>query len=127
MQTPMLSRNPLPLQDESVTAEVPFGIIAAAQPTCGQDQSCLSELQRKDPELSEITTYLETDVLPEDDKRAKQLALTRQQYVLKDVLYHLENDKTLRVIPPACSSSLLKKNMEAPLVVTSRKQKYTAS
>ena len=58
--------------------------------------------------MSEIITYLETDVLPEDDKRAKQLALTRQQYVLKeDVLYRLENDKTLRVIPPACSRQQL--------------------
>ena len=60
-----------------MTAEVPFGNFAAVQPTCGQDQSCLPELQRKDPELSEIITYLETDVLPEDDKRAK-LAVTKQ-------------------------------------------------
>ena len=72
-----------------MTNEVPFGIIAAVQSTCGQDQSCLPELHRKDPELSEIITYLETDVFPEDDERAK-LALTRQQYVLKDVLYRLK-------------------------------------
>ena len=103
-----LSRNPLPLKDDSVITEALFGINAAVQPTCELDQSCLPELQRNYPGLLEIITYLETDDLPKDDKRAKELALTKQQYVLKyDVLYHLESNKTLRVIPPACSRQQL--------------------
>ena len=103
-----LSRNLLPLKDNSATAEVPFGIIAAIQPSCELDHLCLPELQREDSELSEIITYLETDVLPTDDKKAKELALTKQQYVLKnDVLYHVESDKTLRVIPPVGSRQQL--------------------
>ena len=40
-------------------------------------------------------------VLPEDEKRAKVLALTKSQYHMEGgVLYCLESDGTLRVIPP---------------------------
>ena len=45
--------------------------------------------------------YLETGILPEDAKLSKTLALTQTQYVMQDkVLYRLEPDGTLRVIPP---------------------------
>lgn len=60
--------------------EAPFGIIATSQSTYELD---LSYLQRKDSELSKIITYLETYVLPTDDKRTEELALTKQQYVIK--------------------------------------------
>ena len=41
------------------------------------------------------------DHLPGDEKLARQVALTRSQYVIEDnVLYKLEGDGTLRVIPP---------------------------
>ena len=48
-----------------------------------------------------MITYLETGLLPDDDKFAKRLALTQSQYVVEDkVLYRVANDFTLRVVPP---------------------------
>ena len=39
--------------------------------------------------------------MPPDVKKAKELSLTAQQYVLLDgVLHYVEKDKTLRIIPP---------------------------
>ena len=39
--------------------------------------------------------------MPTDTRRAKQLALTKSQYTLQDgVLFHVETNGTLRVIPP---------------------------
>ena len=40
-------------------------------------------------------------MLPDDEKKARELALTKTQYVLKDEsLYHLQTDKMLRVVAP---------------------------
>lgn len=62
--------------------------------------SSLGERQRKDPELLHIIQYLESGVLPEDERRAREIALTHSQYSIVDqVLYYIERDKTLRVIP----------------------------
>ena len=48
-----------------------------------------------------MITYLETGALPEDSKRARELALTRSQYTLVDgILYRVDSNKTLRIIPP---------------------------
>ena len=70
--------------------------------TCG-----LSALQRDDPqsaktrelqscdiELSEITDFLESDVLPSDDKSARKILLTSDSFYLgKDgLLYHLDRN-----------------------------------
>ena len=68
----------------------------------GQDYDCgLAESQREDSALKEIITLLDTGVLPVDEKRAKLLALTQSRYVLEEgVLYHVEADGSLRVIPP---------------------------
>lgn len=58
-------------------------------------------LQREDPRLSRIINYLESGTLPTDEKEARELALTKSQYVLEDeVLYRLESDKTMKIIPP---------------------------
>ena len=62
----------------------------------------LPTMQRDDEGLKVIITYLETGILPEDEKLAKCVALTETQYVMdEDVLYRLESDGTLRVILPA--------------------------
>ena len=52
--------------------------------------------------------YLETGELPADSKRAREFALTKSQYALvDDVLYHVERDKSLRIIPSlACREKL---------------------
>ena len=72
--------------------------MAALRPICDQG---LSALQRKDKELLDIISFLESGLLPEDEKLAKLVSLTRSQYTLvDDVLYYVHSDGTLRVIPP---------------------------
>ena len=72
------------------------GVVAALTEETTED---LATLQREDKELS--IDYLETGVLPPDDKCARRLALTQSQFVIEDeVLYWVAGDATLRVIPP---------------------------
>ena len=45
-----------------------------------------------------------TGQLPEDERKARELVLSKTQFEIKDgVLYHLERDKTLRVVQPSDS------------------------
>ena len=89
-----LSRSPLADQG-CPSAEETQEVIAAVEP---ED---LSALQRQDKELAAIICYLETGVLPEDEKLAKALALIQSQYMVQDqILYHVEPNSTIRVIPP---------------------------
>ena len=45
--------------------------------------------------------YLEDGTLPTEDKLSKEIVLSKSQYVLIDkVLYHVERDKGLRLVPP---------------------------
>lgn len=61
----------------------------------------LPTLQRQDENLASIISYVETGLLPTDESMAKKVALTESQYVVEDrVLYKVEPDSTLRVIPP---------------------------
>ena len=65
----------------------------------GGDDS-LAERQRKDPTLLQVIQYSENGVLPEDERRAREIALTHSQYEIVDnVQYHTKKDKTLRIIP----------------------------
>lgn len=60
----------------------------------------LPTLQRQDENLASIISYVETGLLPTDESMAKKVALTESQYVVEDrVLYKVEPDSTLRVIP----------------------------
>ena len=94
-----LSRCPMDRIDP--TPNTPYGIISARTPSPSAGVVELADLQKKDDSLAVIVEYLETGILPEDKKLAKTLALTQSQYVLQDgVLYHVEPDSTLRVIPP---------------------------
>ena len=39
--------------------------------------------------------------MPDDDKKARELLISREQYHLEDdILYYVAADKTLRLIPP---------------------------
>ena len=69
------------------------------QPDTGrEDSQSLEERQRADPDLAPIMDYIQTGVLP-DGERTRELALTWNQYeLLEGVRYHVEHDKTLRVI-----------------------------
>ena len=58
-------------------------------------------MQRQDVEPAAVVTYLETGVLPLDEKNARQVALKESQYTLDNqVVYRVEADGTLRVVPP---------------------------
>ena len=81
-------------------------LVAAVESTQDHAKSgkCdLGEQQRGDPWLWQVIAYLETGALPSDGSKAREFAVSGQQYVLLEgVLYHVERDKTLRVIPPEC-------------------------
>ena len=100
-----LSQNPLPVAKSRETIP-PLSILAAIHPKVtaknGEDPNrALIEAQREDPELLRVIQYLEDGTLPEDDKLVRKVVLSKCQYVLIDkVLYHLEKDKTLRLVPP---------------------------
>ena len=40
-----------------------------------------------DPRLAEIMKFLEDDVLPDNDKRVRELAMTQAQYEITDGVY----------------------------------------
>ena len=68
----------------------------------------LATRQHQDPLLRPVIQYLSHGEIPDDDRRARELSITAQQYVvLGCVLYHLETDKTLRVVPPECDRKQL--------------------
>ena len=62
----------------------------------------IEDRQREDPELKLIIDFQEEGVLPSDVKKARELLLSTAQYHMEEsVLYYVESDKTLRLIPPA--------------------------
>ena len=66
-----------------------------------EEDITLSEKQRWDPHLQSVIAYLEDDVLPVDEKKARELVLAKTQYTMVDkVLYRVEPDKTLRMVVP---------------------------
>ena len=90
-----LSRAPV-VQSE-VPQDVNCETIAAIRTT---DE--LTVLQRADKGLKEIIDFLESGILPSEEKQAKLISLTQSQYTLMDsILYHVQHDGSLRVIPPA--------------------------
>ena len=112
-----LSRQPLPTE---AGCEQPFGIVANLHPTVPPEggEVDLPTQQRLDPELVEIIDYITKDTLPKDPKHAQKLSLTRSQYTIVDrVLYYVEKDKTLRVIPPVSSRRQLFEDAQLPIVV----------
>lgn len=99
-----LSRHPLPESTDSIPEE---GMVAqlsvgeeAMEPEPGEENE-LAVHQRMDAELKPLIDYLETRALPPNDKDARRIVLTSVQYTLQDdVLYKVEGDGTLRVVPP---------------------------
>ena len=95
-----LSRAPLssPLQG-------PYGIVAAVdvpRPSAKGGEQLLALRQRDDPTLLRIIDHYVSGKLPLGDELAHAVTLTRSQYtVLDDILYRVQSDGTLRVIPPS--------------------------
>ena len=96
-----LSRYPLlTTEDENQTSEVVAAI--QAENRIPMESNTLPELQRADEELAPIIRYLEDSSLPEDDAIARRIVLASPRYVIEDhVLYRVEDDSTLRVVPPS--------------------------
>ena len=117
-----LSWAPIVKTDKETGRNVPFIIIAAINAGKSSIQEDgLSKKQRNDPKPLEVIRYLEIDILPADEERAKVLALTKSQYHMEGgVLYHLEPDSTLRVIPSILiCSPCLKESRSLPQLDTS--------
>ena len=91
-----LSRYPL---QQSLGSEEQEGVVAVVEMALPEDD--LPLLQREDKALKEIIVFLETGVLPENEKQARQIVLSQTRYTLESgVLYRVEDNGTLRVIPP---------------------------
>ena len=72
-------------------SDVPWKVLAAlqadVQPVKEGEEETLSAKQLADPEIAEVITYLEENVLPSNGRRARELTLTRMHYeVIDDVL-----------------------------------------
>ena len=62
-----------------------------------REEMTLSARQVLDPELAMVVKYLQSGILPPDDKKAKELILGKTRYVMiEDVLYHLTADQDSR-------------------------------
>ena len=77
-----------------VAATLPLAEAKGGEPT-------LEGKQLMDPTLKGIMDYLTLGELPQEDKEARELVLSKSQYeVIDGVLYRVQPDKTLRIIPP---------------------------
>lgn len=98
-----MSWDPLPLPVVlTSTADSPIvrtsGYGPRGRATRKGEEDSLEERQWKDPALLPVIQYLENGVLPTDERKAREIGLTHSWYTVVDkVLYHIENDKTLRV------------------------------
>lgn len=81
-----------------------------------EEHSTLGARQRADPCLRDIILHLETGELPGDRRRACELVLGKPQFTLRDgVLYKLESDKSLCIVPPTTDrKELLREVHEGP-------------
>ena len=67
----------------------------------GKRRKSIEDRKREDPELKLIIDYQKEGVLPCVDKKARELLLSRAQYHMEGgVLYYVEADKLLCLIPP---------------------------
>ena len=62
--------------------------VTEAQERSKSGESSLRSRQRDDPELRQVMEYLEGGKLPDDDKRARELTLSREQYLLLNGVLH---------------------------------------
>ena len=100
-----LSRYPVSLLTSDCSSTQTAAVIANVDASSSRAESgegrTLAERQREDTSLAIILAYLQRGELPEEEEIARQLVLGESVYtVLEGVLYHVEPDKTLRIIPP---------------------------
>lgn len=96
-----LSRLPIPrpVVEREVAAKDGKGAVNAL--VCDDSRQELGAKRDSDPSLQTIKHYLWTGELPTDEQKARKLVLSWPQFeIVNDVLYHVESDKTLQIIPP---------------------------
>ena len=74
----------------------PYGTCSLnALDSAGVQTNRIYEYQRRDPALSDLITYLEEDILPQDRTKARQLLLSQDLFYLgeDDLLYHLDTSE----------------------------------
>lgn len=95
-----LSRYPLMMKENGLENPCSGTVVTTTLPV-GAGDNTLSAQQRDDPNLEPIIRFLEDGSLPEDAKEAKLLVASQSQFsLIDDVLFHVESDGTLRIIPP---------------------------
>ena len=103
-----LSRYPVPLLAEDCTKTQTPAVVALVETAKSPEQSgdtdrkeLLGDRQLQDPRLGEIIRYLVNEELPADNRRARELLPSHSDFAVVDgVLYRVEKDKTLKIVPP---------------------------
>ena len=81
-------------------------------------QGSLGGDQRKDPKIKEIIDFVEGELLPTDERKARKISLQASQYVISDkILYYLDTHRGSRkraVVPEALQVELLQSSHGGP-------------
>lgn len=111
-----LSRSPV--EQEPSTPLVPeenlVATIVGPEGAAKSGERSLAIRQFSDPQLKPIMAYLASDDLPVNEKEARELVLSKHQYLLLGgILHYVMKDKTLRIIPPTEDRKSLFKEVHA--------------
>jgi len=92
----------LDLVEAELCGDIPRGSLVATVMSQSQDgaksRESIKDRQRSDMEMRKIIDFQENGILPNDDKEARELLLSRTQYHLVDgILCYVTTDKTLRL------------------------------
>ena len=131
-----LSRNPAPTDSENLSPTTGSENRSSTQDGTDEEKADVEKchdtgaLQRKDPQLSSLISFLEKGELPNDHKLAKRIAVEHSQNNLIDVLHH-ENPINpgcwRQVVPSALRAELLHEShgLESFLDISQRKRCMT--
>jgi len=62
------------------------------------DRPDLGKLQRECPELGPMIEYLESNTLPDDDKKARQIVIESERYIIENnILFHLFSPRRVQL------------------------------
>jgi len=88
--------------------------VALAPLTLFKDEQC------KDPEVMDVIKLLEEGVLPEDQNRARKLALQEHLFTIIDrVLYHLDSKQSHQkqaIVPKHLRKTIMEETHRGPLL-----------
>ena len=75
--------------------------IEARVPPTKEREETLSIRQLVDQNIADIIAFMEKGILSDNDQESKEITLVKIQYkVIDGVLYHIECEKTLRIVLP---------------------------